>query len=147
MPGKVGIQPSRVPAAMTSVPPWCTGSFRSPACLHPHTPFQVPLLVLHGTADDVIHISCARRLVELAGAAAVEPLWAAGYDHQNVETHPDYIPRLRRFLDQLFPPSGAKSAGGAGAVAGAPGSTPRSLSGGGADAAAAVRPQPPGPGV
>lgn len=63
---------------------------------------RAPLLVMHGTADEVIHVSCGKRLVELA-TAAVEPLWADGYGHQNLEACPDYIPRLRNFLAQLFP--------------------------------------------
>ncbi|KAF8064605.1 abhd17c [Scenedesmus sp. PABB004] len=49
---------------------------------------DVPLLVMHGTADEVIDVSAGRRLAALA-PAAVEPLIAEGFDHQNLEACPD----------------------------------------------------------
>uniref|UniRef100_A0A383W7Y1 Serine aminopeptidase S33 domain-containing protein n=1 Tax=Tetradesmus obliquus TaxID=3088 RepID=A0A383W7Y1_TETOB len=61
---------------------------------------DVPLLVLHGTADEVIDVSAGRRLAELA-PAAVTPLLAEGFDHQNLEACPEYLPRLKEFLQQL----------------------------------------------
>ncbi|KAI8475436.1 MAG: Alpha/Beta hydrolase protein [Monoraphidium minutum] len=63
---------------------------------------RAPLLVLHGTADEVIHVSAGERLAALA-PNGVPPLLAQGFDHQNVECCPDYLPRLREFLAQLFP--------------------------------------------
>jgi hypothetical protein len=40
------------------------------------------------------------RLAELA-PAAVPPLLADGFDHQNVEACPDYLPRLKEFLTHV----------------------------------------------
>jgi hypothetical protein len=48
----------------------------------------------------VINVIAGKRLAELA-PAAVEPLLAEGYDHHNLEACPEYIPRLRKFLQQL----------------------------------------------
>lgn len=57
----------------------------------------MPLLVLHGTADEVICVSAGQRLSELA-PAAVPPLIAEGHGHQDLEAHPDYLAKLRAFL-------------------------------------------------
>ena len=69
---------------------------------------------MHGTADEVVSITCGAKLVSLA-PAAVEPLWAQGYDHQNLESCPDYLPRLKAFLAELFPeeftPSSSRASG------------------------------------
>lgn len=67
----------------------------------------------------VIDVSAGRRLAELA-PAAVPPLLAEGFDHQNVEACPDYLPRLKAFLSQLEAASartGAEAAVAAGAAA------------------------------
>jgi hypothetical protein len=48
----------------------------------------------------VIDVSAGRRLAELA-PAAVTPLLAEGFDHQNLEACPEYLPRLREFLQHL----------------------------------------------
>jgi hypothetical protein len=62
----------------------------------------VPLLLCtQGTADEVIHFSCGQKAHELAPVKA-KPLWAEGYNHQNLETCPQYIPALNAFLDELF---------------------------------------------
>lgn len=42
---------------------------------------KAPTLIMHGTDDEVIHISCGKRLHELC-KNAVEPLWAEGFNHQ-----------------------------------------------------------------
>lgn len=63
------------------------------------------------------------RLAELA-PAAVPPLLADGFDHQNVEACPDYLPRLKEFLAHveavsartLGGPEANKSAAAAAAV-------------------------------
>lgn len=61
-----------------------------------------PLLVLHGTADEVIHVSAGERLAALA-PNGVPPLLAEGFDHQNVECSPEYLPRMKEFLSRIFP--------------------------------------------
>eukprot|EP00878_Enallax_costatus_P040049 GHUV01046025.1.p1 GENE.GHUV01046025.1~~GHUV01046025.1.p1 ORF type:complete len:264 (+),score=58.11 GHUV01046025.1:890-1681(+) len=61
---------------------------------------NAPLLVMHGTADEVIHVSAGQKLAASA-PAAVPPLIAEGFDHQNLEACPEYLPRLRQFLQQL----------------------------------------------
>lgn len=48
-------------------------------------------------SSQVIDVSAGRRLAELA-PAAVPPLLAEGFDHQNIEACPDYLPRLNAFL-------------------------------------------------
>jgi hypothetical protein len=53
-----------------------------------------------GTEDEVIHISCAKRLHELA-KNAVEPLWAEGFNHQNLEMCSEYLPKLRDFVTSV----------------------------------------------
>ena len=42
---------------------------------------EAPTLIMHGTEDEVIDISCGKRLHELA-KNPVEPLWAQGFNHQ-----------------------------------------------------------------
>eukprot|EP00877_Chromochloris_zofingiensis_P011070 jgi/Chrzof1/6216/Cz17g16030.t1 len=61
-----------------------------------------PVLVMHGTHDDVINVSAGQKLAELA-PQPFEPLIAEGYDHQNLEMCPQYVPHLRRFLAHCFP--------------------------------------------
>lgn len=58
---------------------------------------QAPTLIMHGTEDEVIHISCGKRLHELC-KNPVEPLWAMGFNHQNLEMCPDYLPKLESFV-------------------------------------------------
>jgi hypothetical protein len=50
--------------------------------------------------SQVIDVSAGRQLAELA-PAAVTPLLAEGFDHQNLEACPEYLPRLREFLQQI----------------------------------------------
>jgi hypothetical protein len=45
-------------------------------------------------------VSAGERLAALA-ANAVPPLLAEGFDHQNVECCPDYVPRLKEFLSTV----------------------------------------------
>eukprot|EP00887_Chlorella_sp_A99_P003849 scaffold11.g3849.t1 len=59
------------------------------------------LLVVHGTSDEVIDVAHGRQLHSLAATAA-EPLWLPGYNHQNVETAAEYIPRLRHFFAECW---------------------------------------------
>ncbi|KAG2441395.1 hypothetical protein HYH02_009984 [Chlamydomonas schloesseri] len=59
-----------------------------------------PVLVMHGTEDEVIHISCGKRLHELCPNKAT-PLWAAGYGHQDLEMCSGYLPTLENFLAKV----------------------------------------------
>lgn len=64
-------------------------------------------LVMHGTLDEVIHISCAQKLHSLLPNAA-EPLWAEGFNHQNLEMCGGYLPRLQAFIGGLAAGSDAR---------------------------------------
>ena len=57
--------------------------------------------VSQGVRDDVVDISAGRAL-HAAALNPVEPLWAQNCDHQNVETDPQYVTRLKDFVKQVF---------------------------------------------
>ena len=57
--------------------------------------------VLQGVRDDVVDISAGRAL-HAAALNPVEPLWAQNCDHQNVESDPQYVTRLKDFIRQVF---------------------------------------------
>mmetsp|Transcript_54235 Transcript_54235/g.100241 ORF Transcript_54235/g.100241 Transcript_54235/m.100241 type:complete len:266 (-) Transcript_54235:68-865(-) len=60
---------------------------------------QCPVLICHGTDDDIISIDNGYRLQE-ACVQKVEPLWIAGGDHCLSWNFADVVwPRVRRFLD------------------------------------------------
>ncbi|GIL56377.1 hypothetical protein Vafri_11746 [Volvox africanus] len=61
---------------------------------------KAPVLVMHGTEDEVIHISCGKRLLELCPNKAT-PLWARGFGHQDLEQCSEYEPTLRAFLAKV----------------------------------------------
>ncbi|TVU32878.1 hypothetical protein EJB05_24641, partial [Eragrostis curvula] len=58
---------------------------------------RCPVLVIHGTADDVVDCSHGRALWELA-KVKYEPLWIKGGNHCNLELYPEYIRHLKRFV-------------------------------------------------
>lgn len=62
---------------------------------------QRPLLLLHGTEDEVIDVEHSKKLHSLCKQPA-EPLWAEGCNHQNLEGCPHYLRRLRAFLAECF---------------------------------------------
>lgn len=72
-------------------------------------------IVAHVIVMQVIDVSAGRRLAELA-PAAVPPLLAEGFDHQNVEACPDYLPRLKEFLAHVEASAAASQHGSAGAA-------------------------------
>lgn len=74
-----------------------------------------PVLVMHGTQDEVIDVAHGRALAALC-AKPSEPLWAEGCGHNNLESCPAYVPRLRAFLAEVFGEgySGRRRAGGSG---------------------------------
>ncbi|XP_036213578.1 alpha/beta hydrolase domain-containing protein 17B isoform X1 [Bactrocera oleae] len=56
-----------------------------------------PVLVIHGTDDEVIDFSHGIGIYERC-PKAVEPLWVEGAGHNDVELHSQYFERLKRFL-------------------------------------------------
>jgi len=59
-----------------------------------------PTLVMHGNEDRIIHISNAQLLHDRA-KNPVPALWLPGYDHQNLDFSPEYLPRLEDFFKNL----------------------------------------------
>ncbi|XP_037079749.1 alpha/beta hydrolase domain-containing protein 17B-like [Pollicipes pollicipes] len=61
-----------------------------------------PVLVIHGTEDEVIdfshglaiHAKCSR---------PVEPLWVEGAGHNDIEVHGQYLERLKKFVAEDLP--------------------------------------------
>lgn len=69
----------------------------------------------------VIDVSAGMRLAQLA-PAAVPPLLAEGFDHQNVEACPQYLPKLKGFLTHVEAVAASKHGQEAAAAAAAAGS-------------------------
>ncbi|CAM0943446.1 unnamed protein product [Alopecurus aequalis] len=61
---------------------------------------ECPVLVIHGTADDIVDFSHGKRLWELA-KEKYDPLWVKGGGHCNLETYPEYIRHLRKFVNAM----------------------------------------------
>ncbi|KAJ3695555.1 hypothetical protein LUZ60_000932 [Juncus effusus] len=59
-----------------------------------------PVLVIHGTTDEIVDWSHGKRLHELA-KEKYEPLWIKGGGHCNLETFPEYIKHLRKFTSDM----------------------------------------------
>ncbi|GAB0094159.1 alpha/beta hydrolase domain-containing protein 17B [Sergentomyia squamirostris] len=58
---------------------------------------QSPVLVIHGTEDEVIDFSHGLGIYEKC-AKAVEPLWVEGAGHNDVELYNQYLDRLKKFV-------------------------------------------------
>ncbi|KTG27109.1 hypothetical protein cypCar_00006810 [Cyprinus carpio] len=58
-----------------------------------------PVLIIHGTEDEVIDFSHGLALYERC-PKAVEPLWVEGAGHNDIELYSQYLERLRRFIGQ-----------------------------------------------
>ncbi|CAJ1835749.1 unnamed protein product [Sphenostylis stenocarpa] len=56
-----------------------------------------PVLVIHGTADDVVDCSHGKQLWEHC-KQKYEPLWIKGGNHCNLELYPQYIKHLKKFI-------------------------------------------------
>ncbi|KAF8691352.1 hypothetical protein HU200_040483 [Digitaria exilis] len=61
---------------------------------------RCPVLVIHGTADEVVDCSHGRALWELA-KVKYEPLWIKGGNHCNLELYPEYIKHLKKFVSAI----------------------------------------------
>ncbi|XP_021731424.1 protein ABHD17B-like [Chenopodium quinoa] len=59
-----------------------------------------PVLVIHGTSDEIVDLSHGKRLWELS-KDKYEPLWVKGGGHCNLETYPEYIKHLRKFINSM----------------------------------------------
>ncbi|KAI8029814.1 Alpha/beta hydrolase domain-containing protein 17C [Camellia lanceoleosa] len=59
-----------------------------------------PVLVIHGTADDVVDCSHGKQLWELC-KEKYEPLWIEGGNHCDLEIYPEYIMHLKKFVSAV----------------------------------------------
>ncbi|KAL8266264.1 hypothetical protein R6Q59_003608 [Mikania micrantha] len=58
---------------------------------------RCPVLVIHGTADDVVDCSHGKQLWDLC-TEKYEPLWIKGGNHCDLELFPEYIRHLKKFI-------------------------------------------------
>ncbi|CAI9266013.1 unnamed protein product [Lactuca saligna] len=61
---------------------------------------RCPILVIHGTADDVVDCSHGKQLWELC-VEKYEPLWVKGGNHCDLELFPEYIRHLKKFISAV----------------------------------------------
>ncbi|XP_028805973.1 alpha/beta hydrolase domain-containing protein 17B [Neltuma alba] len=61
---------------------------------------KCPVLVIHGTEDDVVNLFHGNGLWKMA-REPYEPLWIKGGGHCNLELYPDYIRHLCRFILEM----------------------------------------------
>lgn len=61
---------------------------------------RCPVLVIHGTADDVVDYSHGKQLYEHC-VDKYEPLWIKGGNHCNLEIYPEYIRHLKKFISAV----------------------------------------------
>ncbi|KAJ6977622.1 alpha/beta hydrolase domain-containing protein 17C [Populus alba x Populus x berolinensis] len=59
---------------------------------------KCPVLVIHGTADEVVDCSHGKQLWELC-QEKYEPLWLKGGNHCNLELYPEYLRHLKKFIN------------------------------------------------
>uniref|UniRef100_A0A7N0UGU7 Serine aminopeptidase S33 domain-containing protein n=1 Tax=Kalanchoe fedtschenkoi TaxID=63787 RepID=A0A7N0UGU7_KALFE len=62
-----------------------------------------PVLVIHGTADEVVDCSHGKQLHELC-KDKFEPLWLNGGGHCNLEFYPEFIKHLKKFVQAVGKP-------------------------------------------
>ncbi|XP_057949787.1 uncharacterized protein LOC131144876 [Malania oleifera] len=71
-----------------------------------------PVLVIHGTADEVVDCSHGKQLWELC-KEKYEPLWISGGGHCNLELYPEFIKHLKKFVQMISKskavPNGSKN--------------------------------------
>ncbi|XP_027358197.1 alpha/beta hydrolase domain-containing protein 17C-like isoform X1 [Abrus precatorius] len=61
---------------------------------------KCPVLVIHGTADEVVDVSHGKQLWELC-KVKYEPLWVSGGGHCNLELYPEFIKHLKKFVQTM----------------------------------------------
>ncbi|PIA63331.1 hypothetical protein AQUCO_00200981v1 [Aquilegia coerulea] len=59
-----------------------------------------PVLIIHGTSDEVVDFSHGKQLWELC-KEKYEPLWVTGGNHCNLELFPEYIRHLKKFFSVI----------------------------------------------
>ncbi|KAM0940817.1 putative serine aminopeptidase, S33, alpha/Beta hydrolase [Dioscorea sansibarensis] len=59
-----------------------------------------PVLVIHGTSDEVVDCSHGKQLWELC-KEKYEPLWLKGGNHCDLELFPEYIRHLKKFISTV----------------------------------------------
>ncbi|TXG46596.1 hypothetical protein EZV62_027896 [Acer yangbiense] len=59
-----------------------------------------PVLVIHGTADEVVDCCHGKQLWELS-KEKYDPLWISGGGHCNLELYPEFIRHLKKFVLSL----------------------------------------------
>ncbi|XP_004489539.1 uncharacterized protein [Cicer arietinum] len=64
---------------------------------------KCPVLVIHGTADEVVDVSHGKQLWELS-KVKYEPLWVSGGGHCNLELYPEFIKHLKKFVQTIGKP-------------------------------------------
>ncbi|XP_071693438.1 uncharacterized protein [Rutidosis leptorrhynchoides] len=69
-----------------------------------------PVLVIHGTSDEVVDHSHGKQLWELC-KNQYEPLWLTGGGHCNLEYYPEFIRHLKKFVLALGKSKGATTNG------------------------------------
>ncbi|KAL5656053.1 hypothetical protein ACJX0J_035372, partial [Zea mays] len=66
-----------------------------------------PVLVIHGTSDDVVDCSHGKQLWEHC-KVKYSPLWLSGGGHCNLELYPDYIKHLKKFVSSVSKKASSK---------------------------------------
>ncbi|KAL6997069.1 hypothetical protein U1Q18_007191, partial [Sarracenia purpurea var. burkii] len=61
---------------------------------------KCPVLVIHGTCDEVVDCSHGKQLWELC-REKYEPLWLKGGNHCDLELYPEYIRHLKKFISTV----------------------------------------------
>ncbi|KAK2648020.1 hypothetical protein Ddye_015509 [Dipteronia dyeriana] len=61
---------------------------------------KCPVLVIHGTSDDVVDCSHGKQLWELC-LEKYEPLWLEGGNHCDLELYPEYLRHLKKFVSTV----------------------------------------------
>ncbi|KAK2663198.1 hypothetical protein Ddye_001772 [Dipteronia dyeriana] len=59
-----------------------------------------PILIIHGTSDDVVDWSHGKQLWELC-KEKYEPLWIKGGNHCDLELYPQYIKHVKKFISAI----------------------------------------------
>ncbi|KAM7279420.1 hypothetical protein ACFE04_006554 [Oxalis oulophora] len=59
-----------------------------------------PVLIIHGTSDEVVDCSHGKQLWELC-KEKYEPLWLKGGNHCDLEHYPEYIRHLKKFISTI----------------------------------------------
>ncbi|KAL8161433.1 hypothetical protein V2J09_012922 [Rumex salicifolius] len=59
-----------------------------------------PVLVIHGTDDEIVPCSHGMKLFELC-KNKYEPFWVEGGNHSNLELHPKYLTHLNKFISAV----------------------------------------------